>query len=131
MESRSEKIKAFNSILESFLAQVSPLIGTTYHYYFKKLISVNAPLPIKYAATHLVVFRDQILSKDEAYFESKDDNLTSKFSEVTGNSNISPDEALGEIMRLKDVYYQLDTKSRDNVWDILQALLQLAMEYNS
>ena len=38
METRSDKIKNFNLILESFLSQTSPIVGTTYHFYFKKLL---------------------------------------------------------------------------------------------
>ena len=40
------------------------------------------------------------------------------------------DNTLSEIMRLKDIYYKLDKDSRENVWAILQALLQLSIEYN-
>ena len=131
METRSDKIKNFNLILESFLSQTSPIVGTTYHFYFKKLISSNAPLPIKYATEHMLLFKDQIMSKDEAYFNSNDDNLNSKFNEVTELSNLPTDKILSEIMRLKDIYYQLDKDSRENVWSILQALLQLTIEYNN
>ena len=130
METRANKIKTFNLILESFLAQTSPIVGTTYHFYFKKLISVNAPLPIKYASEHMLMFQDQIMSKDEAYFHSGDNDLSSKFNQVTELSKLPTDQVLSEIMRLKDIYYKLDKDSQKNVWDILQALLQLTIEYN-
>ena len=42
-----EKVKEFNQIIESFLIQVSPIVGTSYHFYYKKLIKVNAIEPIK------------------------------------------------------------------------------------
>jgi hypothetical protein len=131
METRSDKIKNFNLILESFLSQTSPIVGTTYHFYFKKLITANAPLPIKYATEHMLLFKDQIMSKDEAYFHSNDNDLNSKFNEVTELSKLPTDKILSEIMRLKDIYYQLDKDSRENVWSILQALLQLTIEYNN
>jgi len=130
METRADKIKTFNLILESFLAQTSPIVGTTYHFYFKKLVSANAPLPIKYASDHMIMFKDQIMSKDEAYFNSSDDDLTGKFDQVTKLSKIPTDKILSEIMRLKDIYYNLDKDSQQNLWDILQALLQLTIEYN-
>ena len=38
--SKIEKIKEFNMILETFLSQLSPLVGTSYHHYFKKLIKL-------------------------------------------------------------------------------------------
>ena len=40
-------IKNFNLILGDFLQQISPIIGTTYHHYFTKLIKINAVEPIK------------------------------------------------------------------------------------
>ena len=131
METRTDKIKNFNLILESFLAQTSPIVGTTYHYYLKKIIKVNAPLPIKCATEHMLMFQDQIMNKNEKYFHNGDDELHNKFNEVTELSKIPTDQVLNEIMRLKDIYYKLDVDSRENVWAILQALLQLTIEYNN
>ena len=119
METASDKIKTFNSILESFLAQTSSLVGTTYHHYFLKLIKINAPVPINFAIKHLLIYKEKILNKDESYFTNKD---VSEFAQVTDN-------ILGEILRLKDIYYKLDEDSKENVWSILQALLQLTIEY--
>lgn len=131
METRNNKIKTFNSILESFLSQMSQLVGTSYHYYFKKLILINAPLPIKYASTYLISFKDQIINKDENYFHSGDNTLHTKFNEATELSKLPAETVLSEILRLKDIYYQLDEVSKENVWAILQALLQLSIEYNN
>jgi hypothetical protein len=131
METRGGKIKAFNSILESFLSQTSPIVGTTYHFYFKKLIAYNAPLPINYASEHMLIYKDQILTQDEAYFHNADNGLDTKINKVTGAVQIPTDTVLSEIMRLTDIYYKLDPESRQNVWYILQALLQLTIEYNS
>jgi hypothetical protein len=36
---------------------------------------------------------------------------------------------LFEIIKLQDTYSKLDMESKDNFWDILQALLQLSNEY--
>jgi hypothetical protein len=121
MENSSEKIKLFNSILESFLAQTSSLIGTTYHHHFKKLIQVNSTLPINHAIKHLLMYKDQILNKDESYFTNE--------SNYKSNLEESTDDILSEIMRLKDIYYKLNDDSKENVWSILQALLQLTIEY--
>ena len=130
MESRTDKIKKFNSILESFLSQTSPIVGSSYHFYFTKLILVNAPLPIKYSTRHMLDFKTQIMNKDENYFNNEqDDELNNKFNEVSKLSVYSTDKILGELLRLKDIYYKLDEESRENVWSILQALLQLTIEY--
>ena len=50
-----EKVKEFNTIIESFLIQVSPIVGTSYHFYYKKLIKVNAVEPIKLFQTEVVI----------------------------------------------------------------------------
>lgn len=126
----SDKIKNFNIILESFLSQTSPLVGTTYHFYFKKLISYNAPLPIKYASEHMLLFKDHIMNRDEAYFHSDSCELKNKFNQISNSSVLARDTILDEILRLKDIYYQLDELSKENLWDILQALLQLVIEYD-
>lgn len=123
MENATDKIKLFNSILESFLLQTANIVGSTYHHYFVKLIKVNAPVPINYAINNLIVFKDQILSKNEDYFN----NETNYINNITDGE--PTDNTLNEIMRLKDIYYKLGTDSKENVWSILQALLQLTIEY--
>lgn len=123
MENATDKIKLFNSILESFLLQTATIVGSSYHHYFVKLIKVNAPVPINYAISNLIVFKDQILSKNEDYFN----NETNYINNLTDGE--PTDNTLSEIMRLKDIYYKLDTDSKENVWSILQALLQLTIEY--
>lgn len=131
MGTKAEKIKTFNSILESFLAQTSSLVGTTYHFYFKQLIKVNAPLPIKCAADQMILFKKEILSKDEAYFDGTytDPEVTNKFNQVTELSKLPTEQVMSELLRLKDIYFKLDPESKENVWYILQALLQLCIEY--
>jgi hypothetical protein len=130
MENATDKIKLFNSILESFLLQTATIVGSTYHHYFVKLIKVNAPVPINYAITNLIVFKDQILSKNEDYFNNETNyiNNLNNLNNLT-DGIINTDNTLSEIMRLKDIYYKLDTDSKENVWSILQALLQLTIEY--
>ena len=130
MTSRSEKIINFNMILESFLSQTSSIVGTTYHHYFKKLIKINAPLPIKYASEHMLMFRDQIMKRDEVYFNNNEDELKDRFIQSIDTNKLQQDTILDEILKLKDIYYGLDEASRENLWDILQALLQLVIEYN-
>lgn len=130
MTCKSDIIKNFNSILESFLSQTSSMegVGTTYIYYYKKLILVNAPLPIKYASEHMLMFKDQIINRDEAYFHNSCE-IKDKFNELT--NRLPRDTILDEILRLKDIYYKLDKESQDNLWQILQALLQLVIEYTN
>ena len=55
----SEIIKQFNNIVESFLGQLSPLIGNNYLFYFKKFIKINSILPIK----NFIYYTNQIKIK--------------------------------------------------------------------
>jgi hypothetical protein len=43
---------------------------------------------------------------------------------------VTSENALMEIIKLQGIYTQLNKESKDNLWDILQALLQLSKEYN-
>lgn len=118
--SKSEKIKEFNSILEVFLGQLSPLVGTSYHHYFKKLIKVNALLPIQEFSKNALPYRTKIMEQDESYFTNTNNHL----DKINGNH-----DTLNEILRLKDIYYKLDNDSRKEVWSYFQALTILSEEY--
>ena len=119
----SEKIKSFNEILCSFLIQIAPLVGSTYHSRIQVIIKCNSSLPIEQFLVHALPLRDKILIRDETYFIDK---TTSYVQE--GNTKKSK---LDEILRLQDIYFKLDEKSKSNVWDIFQAMLVLGEEYVS
>jgi hypothetical protein len=114
-----EVINQFNEILDSFLIQLSPLIGTTYHYQIQQIIKYNRLLPIEQFLVHALPLRDKILNRDETYFINND------HQEVFGTE----ESTLNEILRMKNIYGKLDTVSRNNVWDIFQAMLILGEEY--
>lgn len=116
----SENIKQFNEILGSFLIQVSPLVGTSYSYQFEQIIKYNSLMPIEQFLVHALPLRDKIIKRDESYF-SNHENHTDKIGD---NKAI-----LDEILRLNNIYSQLDIVSRSNVWDIFQAMLYLGEEY--
>jgi hypothetical protein len=116
----TEIIKQFNEILDSFIVQMSPVIGTSYHYHFKRIIKANSIMPIEQFLIYALPLRDKILNKDESYFINNDNH-----SDKVGNN----EQALNEILRLQNVYSKLDKKSKSNVWDFLQAMLVLGEEY--
>jgi hypothetical protein len=124
----AEKIKAFNSIIESFLLQTSELVGTTYLTYFKKVTKVNSLIAIENGIRFMLPHKNKIFNKDESYF-SDDTLLVTHLNNAPVSKKYSTDEILKEIFRLKDIYYKLDEKSKENVWNILQALTQLMIEY--
>lgn len=124
----AEKIKAFNMIIESFLSQTSELVGTTYYTYFKKVTKVNSLIAIENGIRFMLPHRNKIFNKDESYF-SDDELLINELNTFAIPNKFSTDQILNEIFRLKDIYYKLDNVSKENVWNILQALTQLMIEY--
>jgi hypothetical protein len=116
----SEKIKQFNEILNSFLIQISPLVGTTYHYHFQQIAKINSILPVEQFLVHALPMREKIFNRDESYFNNND-NYTEKIGKKQS--------ILDEIVRLQGIYSQLDENSKSNVWDIFQALLIIGEEY--
>tara|TARA_E500000178_G_scaffold356655_1_gene436702 strand:+ start:16115 stop:16486 length:372 start_codon:yes stop_codon:yes gene_type:complete len=121
--SKVEKIKSFNEILETFLQQLSPIIGTTYHFYFQKLVKANAVMPIQQFLLEVIPFKEKIMNKDESYFLDIESNAEDK---IQGDEQV-----LTEILRLKDIYSGLDNQSRQEVWNYFQALIVLSEEYST
>jgi hypothetical protein len=117
---KREKVKSFNGLLESLLIQMSPLIGTSYHNKFMMIIKVNAILPIQEFLLQATPVRDKILNRDESYFET--DNAVSNLVDVET-------KYINNILKLQNIYSQLDKTSRDNVWQIFQCMLILAEEW--
>ena len=124
----TEKIKAFNSIIESFLTQISDSIGTTYLAYYKKAIKVNSLIAIENGILFMLPHKQKIFNNDESYF-SDDALLIEQLNTTQITQSFSVDQIMSEIFRLKDIYYKLDEVSKQNVWNILQALTQLMIEY--
>lgn len=124
----SEKIKTFNMIVESFLLQTSELVGTTYYTYFKKVCKANSLVAIENGICFMLPHREKIFNKDETYF-SDDTQIVNDINTSPLTKKFSSDQILNEIFRLKDIYYKLDKVSKENVWNILQAMTQLMIEY--
>ena len=113
-------IKQFNEILGSFLIQLSPIIGSTYSTKFEQIITYNAILPLEQFCCHALPLREKILNKDVSYFANPDNHI----DKIDNDSNI-----LNEILKLKNIYENLNDDSKSNVWDIFQALLYLSEEF--
>ena len=122
-----EIIKKFNGIIESLLTQVSPLIGTKYLLYFKNIVKCNSILPIKKFSDHVLQSKDQILERNPDYFLDEG-FYNKKVEEVYGHKG-NTDWYLNEILHLKTVYLAVDSDSKDNIWDILNALVILSEDY--
>lgn len=115
----SNIIKEFNEILCSFLIQVVPIVGSTYHNNLQTVIKINSGLPIENFLFYAIECRDKIKNRDESYF----------LDQTVIHNNIDREDRLDEIFKLQNIYNVLDTQSKDNVWDIFQALLILGEDY--
>jgi hypothetical protein len=115
----SNVIIQFNEILSSFLVQIVPIVGSTYYNNITKIVKYNAALPIENFLYYAVECRDKIMTRDESYF--LDDKVL--------KTSVEREEKLDEVFKLKNIYLYLDDTSKNNVWDIFQALLILGEEY--
>lgn len=145
MTSISDIIKNFNSIFESLLIQLSPVIGSTLSNSFQTIIKYNAIIPIEQFLIYALPIRDKIINRDESYFinENNEDILDDKIkkssdfkksldlSEKVFNNDDDNKykNAINEILRLQNIYEHLDIESKNNIWDIFNALLILGEEY--
>ena len=116
----TEKIKKFNNITKSFLLQMAPYVGTSYHYYFNQMLRVNCLKPIKYYIEFAIPVRDQILNEDEQFFLNYKNY--ENYVDKEGKKFI-------ELLRLKHVWNDIDPDSKLNIWKIFQALLILSEDY--
>ena len=124
---KSEIIKNFNCIVCEFLEQLSPVISSNYYNSFSILIKINSQEPIKqfinYVHNSENSLVEYIKTRNTIYFENID-NIIKDINNIENSKII-----LSEIIKLHDIYLKLNKESKDNVWDILQALLQLSNEY--
>jgi len=115
-----ENIKDFNSILDTFLGQLSPLIGSFYQNKFRQLTKANSTIGIKKFYEYVVPFKKQIMEEDETYFKN----------DLDYNQYHDGDFFIEEIVRLKNIYDKLDTENRKQMWSYFQALLVLSEQYH-
>ena len=128
MPEKPKIIKEFNLILETFLSQLSPLIGTTYHHYFKQLTKVNAILPIQQFSNNVYPYKKKIIEEDESYFTDTS-SRKNDIDDMQEYFKTDEETTLSEILRLKDIYYKLNEDSRKEVWSYFKALTILSEDY--
>tara|TARA_B100001093_G_scaffold140730_1_gene133231 strand:- start:1042 stop:1443 length:402 start_codon:yes stop_codon:yes gene_type:complete len=127
--SKPKIIKEFNSILETFLFQLSSLMGSTYHHYFKRLIKINAILPIQQFSNNVYVYKEKIMSEDESYFFNYTNNQQEEINEFKKYFKTDHETTLNEILRLSDIYEKLDKESKKEVWAYFKAMIILSEDY--
>lgn len=125
----SQIVKDFNTLLEALIQQIAPLTGNSYHLLFKNLIKMNALLPIQTFNEHAYKWKKQIDSCDESFFLNTDnvkDAATKVGHDISNNKDI-----LNQIFHLQGVWNSLDKTSKDNLWEMLQALQMLGEQYKT
>jgi hypothetical protein len=105
-------VKEFNKISIDFLEQTSQIAGKKYLSKFKFITGINNMYAIDRFIKNVLPYKNYINSKDEHFFLNKD--VDSEFAE--------------DIAWIKEAYFKLDDLSKDNVWNIVIALVLLAEE---
>ncbi len=105
-------VKEFNKISIDFLEQTSQIAGKKYLNKFKFITGINNMYAIDRFIKNVLPYKHFITAKDEEFFINKD--VDSEFAE--------------DIAWIKETYFTLDELSKDNVWNIVTALVLLAEE---
>ncbi len=111
----NEIIKKFNDISIDFLSQTSKIVGTKYLFKFKFVTKINSVYAIDIFIRRILPHKEQIHTRDEQFFLDKtnDNELNQYMNDISG---------------IKTIYHTLDDKSKENIWEILLALVYLAEE---
>jgi hypothetical protein len=104
-------IKQFNSIVEDLLLQTTSLIGAKYLFNFKTIILCNSSMPIDKFTVNVLPYKHHIINRNLNFFINQD---------IDSYSN--------DIIDLKNIFLNISEESRNNIWDILHALIILCSE---
>ena len=125
-----ETIKKFNSLMNNFLKQISPLIGKSMQIYFNTAIKFNAMKGVESFFKYVSPFRDKVLKEDEKYFYDVE-NYSKNITNVEKSHSTKSGSYLNEILKFKQVYEKIkdNEKNKKNLWKYLKALLILSEDY--
>ena len=111
----NEIIKKFNDISIDFLSQTSKIVWTKYLFKFKFVTKINSVYAIDIFIRRILPHKEQIHDRDDTFFLEKTNDK--EFNEY-----------MNDISGIKTIYHTLDDKSKENIWEILLALVYLAEE---
>lgn len=117
-------IKDFNTMLECLIQQIAPFTKNSYHILFKNLVRANATIPIKTFNEYAIPLKNKIKQHDESFFINEDFS-----SQVSTQDIMNNDDVIQEIFNLRNVWAQLDEDSKENLWQMVEGLLQLGETY--
>ena len=110
-------IKQFNEISIDFLTQTSTITGSSYLYKYKLMTKVNSIFAIDLFIQRVIPHRKKIIEHDETFFMNRELDDDDPYADY-----------MDDIIGVKKIYHTLDKQSKDNIWNIVLALLYLAEE---
>ena len=122
-----EIIKKFNEISMKLLTDMSSIIGSSYQRKYKMMSKVNSTFFIKKFNITVLKFKSYIKKRDENYFYNRD--VIMNELEEGEYSDDDKQAFLEEYEYLSEIYNNIDGESKDNFWDILNALVYLCEKY--
>ena len=125
---KKEIVNKFNKITGQLLNDMKDIIGGTYSQKFNLLIRVNSTFPINKFKINVMKFKPFILEKNPEYFSNENIILNEINSDPAYIEH--KDYYMNEYYYLRNIYYRIDNKSRDNFWDILRVLVFLCESYH-
>ena len=125
---KKEIVNKFNKITGQLLNDMKDIIGGTYSQKFNLLIRVNSTFPINKFKINVMKFKPFILEKNPEYFSNENIILNEINSDPAYIEH--KDYYMNEYYYLRNIYYRIDNKSRDNFCDILRVLVFLCESYH-
>lgn len=122
-----EIIKKFNDISMKLLTDMSSIIGSSYKTKYRMMSKANSTFFIKKFNLTVVKFKNYIKKRDSKYFEDK--NIIINELELGGYNDVDKQFYLDEYQYLSNIYHNIDDNSKENFWDILNALVYLCEKY--
>lgn len=126
--SKKDIVVKFNNITRDLLTDMKDIIGKNYTNEFNLVTRLNSTLPISKFKLNVLKYKKYIFDKNPDYFE----NESIIINEINNNDELIDDKEyyLNEYYNLKNIYFNIDEKSKDNFWDILKVLVFLCENYH-
>ena len=126
--SKKDIVVKFNNITRDLLSDMKDIIGTNYTNKFNLITRMNSTLPISKFKLNVLKYKKYIFDKNPDYFE----NESIIIDEINRNEELREDKEyyLNEYYNLKNIYFNIDDKSKENFWDILKVLVFLCENYH-
>jgi hypothetical protein len=129
----AEIIKNFNLQMEEFLDVIESIHNDDNikkaRLMVKTLNKINATKIIEQFIINIIPYSEKIYNKDEHYILNLDtDEIRDKLTNIKVK-NTTQEEKILEVMKLKNLWLNLDTNDKEAIWEYLQLLTYYSQEY--